>query len=294
MAESEDRGTILVGIAPSGEHQAALEYAADQALRRGCDIRLLVVLAPPVTHALVEPERLVDELAELDETLLDTCRKRLWDWTGDRVSVTTDVARGPVLSTLLEASEGSHLVVLQHHRMARRFHVPTLSVTNGVASRATVPVVAVPDGWHARDTRPGPVLAAVEHLVEGFGVVEAAFALARVARTGVRIVHAWSTVDVDLPEASGPDRVAATIEAQIADGVSGLADAYPDVMVEVVAAHGQPAFVIVNAATEARQVVIGRHDPALPWGSHLGPVTRAVLTHADCPVVVVDPSAQSS
>jgi len=287
MGENPE-GTVLVAVAPTGDHDAALEYAADQALRRGSAIRLVVVLPPPTTYAWVEPVALAEEIGELDAALLETCRKRLAEWTGDRVPVTTDVARGPVVGTLLDASEGAALVVLQHHRMARRLRLPTLSVTNGVASRAGVPVVAVPDAWHARETRSGPVLAAVEHLDRTTGVVEAAFAAARVVQAGLRVVHAWSAVDEELPQHGGPDQVAAALEARIADELAPLTAAHPDVPVEIVAAHGQPAFVLVNAATQARQVVIGRHDPALPWGSHLGPVTRAVLTHAPCPVSVVD------
>ena len=36
-------------------------------------------------------------------------------------------------------------------------------------------------------------------------------------------------------------------------------------------------------------LVVGRHDPVVPLGSHLGPVTRTVLNHAACPVLVIDP-----
>ena len=36
-------------------------------------------------------------------------------------------------------------------------------------------------------------------------------------------------------------------------------------------------------------LVLGRHDPAIPIGSHLGPVARAVLRDAACPVLLADP-----
>jgi len=37
-------------------------------------------------------------------------------------------------------------------------------------------------------------------------------------------------------------------------------------------------------------VVVGRHDPLVPSGSHLGPVARTLLRAARCPVLLVAPS----
>ena len=40
---------------------------------------------------------------------------------------------------------------------------------------------------------------------------------------------------------------------------------------------------------DAELVVVGRHDPRTPLGSHLGPVARAVLAGAGCPVLLANP-----
>ena len=55
------------------------------------------------------------------------------------------------------------------------------------------------------------------------------------------------------------------------------------------AVHGRAPDVLVDESERARLLVVGRHDPVLPLGSHLGPITRTVLDHAACPVLVVDP-----
>ena len=79
------------------------------------------------------------------------------------------------------------------------------------------------------------------------------------------------------------------MRAQILRDFEGVAARFPDVVYQVVAAHGRPADVLVAASESVRMVVVGRHDPVIPMGSHLGPVTRTVLNHAACPVLVVDP-----
>lgn len=66
---------------------------------------------------------------------------------------------------------------------------------------------------------------------------------------------------------------------------------FAQVPYEVVISPGRPADVLVEQSHQVRRLVVGRHEPTLPFGSHLGPVTRGVLNHAVCPVVVVDPVA---
>ena len=46
---------------------------------------------------------------------------------------------------------------------------------------------------------------------------------------------------------------------------------------------------ILGASEAADLLVIGRHDPLVPVGSHIGPVARAVLREAACPVLLANP-----
>jgi nucleotide-binding universal stress UspA family protein len=47
--------------------------------------------------------------------------------------------------------------------------------------------------------------------------------------------------------------------------------------------------VLVECSADAELLVIGRHDPLVPIGSHIGPVARAVLREATCPVLLATP-----
>jgi nucleotide-binding universal stress UspA family protein len=293
---STDRhGRIVVGLAPTGSHDAALEYALAESIRRGSEIHLVLVMHErwPGPDGLVEIKLLGGELVRVDMELLVECEKWLLDRADGDLRVTTEIAHGSVAPSLAAAARRADMVVLQHHRMARPFHVPTLSVTNGVASRCDVPVVAVPDHWHEGEAKAAPVVAAVVDGDASWNVAETAFEEAELGDTGIRLTRAWSYWDdLEAEEAALRSGLAPEWEGYLRERVDrdfeALAAEHPQVPCEIVVEHGQPAYVLVTLSAEARLVVIGRHHPTLPMGSHLGPVTRAVLTRSECPVMVVD------
>jgi nucleotide-binding universal stress UspA family protein len=77
--------------------------------------------------------------------------------------------------------------------------------------------------------------------------------------------------------------------AEIQAALDGLAEDLSDVPVQVAAQRGYAADVLLDASRASDLLVMGRHDPLLPMGSHLGPIVRAVLREARCPVLLVDP-----
>lgn len=290
---------IVVGVDPAREHDAALEFAVAQARRRGRGIHLVVVLHPGHSgpDQVLELKLVGDELLRVDHDLLLRCERRIAEWD-DNLVVTTELAHGTVVSSLVASVADAEMLVLGHHRMSRPHHLPTLSVTHGVAARTSCPVYAVPDDWHELREHPEPVLAAVEDAETGSAVAAAAFAEARLAGASVRVVRAWCYPDIDLDEESvlhgtGGDEGERLVR-ETTDFLSELVSAYRDVPCRVDAPHGQAAYTLTEASRHARLLVIGRHRPSLPWGSHLGPVTRSVLGHAQCPVVVVDTHPEPS
>jgi nucleotide-binding universal stress UspA family protein len=299
MVETDVR-KIVVGVGPSGRHQAALEYAAAEAVRRGCGIHLVLVIHPrwPGPEGMVELKLVGEELVRVDTEMLMECEQWLVDRSDGDIRVTTEVVHGAPAWALVAAARNAGLIVLQHHRMSRDHHLPTMSITNAVASHAAVPVVAVPDAWHEDDAGGLPVVAAVVDAELSRGVAAHALEAARRARGQLRLTRAWSyatDLEVDDPifATSTAEEWEKRLTDRITDGFADLVAGQPAVECRTDVVHGQPTYVLVEASSHARLVVIGRHRPALPVGSHLGPVTRSVLTHARCPVMVVDtrPSA---
>jgi nucleotide-binding universal stress UspA family protein len=290
------KGKIVVGVGPAGRHRAALEYAANEAQRRGCGIHLVLVVHPrwPGPDGMVELKLVGEDLVRVDTEMLSECEQWLSDRSGGTLRVTTEVVHGAPAPALVAAARNAGMIVLQHHRMSRDHHLPTMSITNAVAAHAAVPVVAVPDDWREDDAGGLPVVAAVVDADSSRGVACRALEAACSGGGRLRLTRAWSyATDLEVNDPIFASDTAAEWEKCLTGRItSGFADVVADCPgVECVTqvVHGQSAYVLVELSRQARLVVIGRHRPALPIGSHLGPVTRAVLTHAHCPVMVVDP-----
>ncbi|WP_262056943.1 universal stress protein [Streptomyces sp. STR69] len=72
-----------------------------------------------------------------------------------------------------------------------------------------------------------------------------------------------------------------------ADALSVLSEKYPDVTVHRAHVRGGLCRALVEASTRAQLVVVGSRNRDRLAGALLGPVSRAALRHADCPVAVI-------
>ena len=114
------------------------------------------------------------------------------------------------------------------------------------------------------------VTVGVDVPVRSEGVLRWAVAAARSRGATLHALHAWKLAgiyeDVVVARAQAEewaDRAAADVRAAMTQ--------------------------MVEASGGSDLLVIGRHDPLVPLGSHLGPVARGVLHDARCPVLLVDP-----
>ncbi len=112
------------------------------------------------------------------------------------------------------------------------------------------------------------------------------------AATGatLRAILAWH-----YPAAVGPapvgvapkaisDEVRQNMAAALAEAVARVG---PGVPVDQVIAYGHPVQVLVDASKEADLLVVGRRGHAAITGMLVGSVSIHCVTHAHCPVVVV-------
>jgi nucleotide-binding universal stress UspA family protein len=299
-----ERGDIVVGVTAVQDAGAALQYAAAEALRLDCGVHVVHVLHPvwPSSRDLTDVAIIDGQLVKAGTHIVEACEQRVRDLSQGRVRVITDVVHGSVASSLTGLGEHAPEIVLQHHRMTHPHHIPTLSVTNGVASSAHVPVVGVPDTWHEPGlsgeaaTEPGApatVVVGVENAAVSGAVVATAFARAQLLGADVRMVRAWLYPPYGDIEYTGAlaDAEHEALLAEVRHDFEDVAAQYPEVRHEYVVTAGPAADVLVEESRQARLVVVGRHSPLLPLGSHLGPVTRSVLGHSVCPVMVTQPGA---
>jgi nucleotide-binding universal stress UspA family protein len=283
---------VAVGHDPM---DAALAYAAGEATRAGCELHLVHVV-----HAVaLGPETAVMESVDLDITgklALEGALERARDLVPATVPVTSELVRGGVATSIAHAGEKARLIVLQRRPLSRMMRVVTRSVSSGVAARSRVSVVSVPAGW--TPIRSGD---AVPTVTVGVDAPERSEHLLRVAaraatRRGasLRVLHTWAfpgAYDDIVISRLEDGEWAARATAEIQSTLDRMGDDLGGVTATIDVLHGPPGDALIDAGRTSDLLVVGRHDPLIPFGSHLGPVARAVLREATCPVLLAAPSA---
>jgi nucleotide-binding universal stress UspA family protein len=278
------RDAIVVAVGVDGA-KAALQYAVIEARRTGRPVHLVHVLQLPGVQAYVGGYSAVMESsrAVLDEAL-DTAAQL----AGEDVSVTGHlIDDGWVVDDLVRGSVDDRMLVLQHRAFNPLHRLVTGSIVQGVAGRAHVPVVSVPEGW-----TPGTstvVTAAVQEPVEAPGLLRIAFEEARTRSQELVVLHAWwlaSGFDVAVVDETIRSEWAERSRAELEPALRSLRAEFPDVRTSVEIRHAPPVEAILDAARTSDLVVMGRRHHRLPLASHLGPVVRAAIAHASSPVMV--------
>lgn len=287
--QNSDPVVVGVGHDPI---DAALEFAAGVATRAGCGLRLVHV-AHLVAHG--------SEVTLAAETAVEKAGRQALDAALELahekvpgVPVTAELLVGPVVPTLIEASGSARLIVLQHRKLSAVKRVVTRSISSGVAAQARMPVVCVPSQASSSDAYGGrpTVVVGVDAPERARFVLQAAAGEARSREAALLVLHTWrmtSAYDDRILGRMEDEEMTARATAGVEAALEERGDEVAGLPVQVEVAHGYAADVLIEASRGAELLVIGRHDPLVPVGSHLGPIARAVLREAECPILLVDP-----
>lgn len=283
---------VAVGLDPT---ESAVQFALDEARRAGCGVHLVHVVARahdgPEFVLVTAPDH-----ERVGHQVLGDALERALDAVGDSVPVTSALVHGRVVPAIVSTASDARMVVLQHRHRSGVRRAVTRSVASGVAARARVPVVSVPELWPPRRQQgeAAEVAVGVEEPQRSRELLRVAAQAAGERGSSLRVVHAWHLGAAENSFPMSPtdvDHWAETQTGEIRAVYDELGDAVRGVPVQIVVQHERPAEALVAASREAGLLVLGRHDPVVPVGSHVGPVVRAVLQDAECPVMLVDPRA---
>jgi nucleotide-binding universal stress UspA family protein len=290
MTEQKPNGRpVVVGVGPM-EVDSALEYAAEEAVRAGCGLHLVhaVPLMPAVTGGeLVSPA----DVDQWGQETLDRAVKAAEELVAGAVPVTHELCHGTPVQVLTDVGRTARMVVLEHRHLSRLARVVNRTVAGGVAAHVRVPVVAVPSGW-TRSAGTPIVVAGVDVPERSEEVLAAAVAESRARAASLSIVHSWALpvhFEWIPPEPGERERWTDRSKAEVRAALDRLGDESVAIDAEVVVHPGRAVEAILDASQGAELLVIGRHDPLVPYGSHIGPVARAVLREATCPVLLASP-----
>lgn len=279
---------VAIGLDPM---DAALTYAADEAVRAGCGLHLVHV----VHHLAQGPEMPLVESVDLEHVARRTLRaaeERARVLFPSELPVTTELLWGSLVPSLVKAGARARVIVLQRRPLSRVVRMVTRSVSSGVAAHAEVPVVSVPARWAPTGSSEDEqtVTVGVDVAEGSEEVLRVALDAARRRGARLRVLHAWS-----LPSAYS-DIIMSRTEAaeweeraarEIRSVLARLGDESAGSSIDIDVRSASPSDALVEAGRTSELLVIGRHDPVVPIGSHLGPVARAVLQEATCPVLLV-------
>lgn len=292
-----DKDVVLVGVDGSEAAHHALEWAADEAVRRGWSLHLVCAYTVPVTAGIAGEitSPLVDD-DSVSAVARETCAAaaRAVAARPDAPPVRTSIAYGDAAGVLVDASAAAGLVVVGKRGRGGFTSRLLGGVSTALPAHSACPTVVVPlprtrDGERA-DADRGRVVVGTDGSVAAAHAadVAASFALERgwpivlVCAVPLAVpTLAW------LPTALDPEPVVREVRGELDAAAQTLRGAHPGLEVTTEVVHDSPARALTDASRTAGLVVVGARGHGGFAGMLLGSVSQAVLRHAQCPVLVV-------
>ncbi|PKK14553.1 universal stress protein [Thermomonospora sp. CIF 1] len=276
------KAPVIVGIDGSARSLRALDWAVEEARLLGAPLRLVHASRLLAWDgALTEEARtaLKAERTGWLERAAERARRRR---PGCRVE--TELPAEDPVQALVKAGENASLIVVGARGSGGFEGLLLGSVGLFVASRATCPIMVVPESAPDPEQAPGRIVLGVDKGRSAEHAIGWAFAEADRRGAALIALHAIGT-------GYGSPRQRVGEQMHLAEALAGWTSRYPDLTVERRPVEGKAAAALVAASQDAALVVVGaRRRHGLPGGMALGRVNHAVLHHSRCPVVVVPAS----
>lgn len=296
---AEHGAAVVVGVDWSDAGRAAVEVAADLARAEHRPLRLVHVLEPslyPVRRVVGRATDIELVLRKSAERLLDEAVEVLQVARPD-VSVATRLAHGSAVEVLVEESRTGGLVVLGSRGAGLLADLLVGSTTLHVVSLAACPVVAVPAPADLPVERHG-IVVGVDGSEVSREAVAFAFRTASVLGEDLLAVHSWTEptrmgAGEMLPVVYETELVLHEEQRVTAESLAGWAERYPDVTVRQQVVRDHPVRALVDAAADARLLVVGSRGHGPVRSLLLGSVSHGVLHRATGPVAVVPPAGRA-
>lgn len=294
MRKRNSRFGILVGIDGSAACRTAVRWALESAAMRDLPLTIVHVLpktenhcsawgltsAPKSIRSMSRDDQYLEGLVYSATTIIDGSTA-----AEDYGFVRARLHSSSTTATLVDLSNDADMVVVgnpAHHELLR---MPGPSTGIALARSAHCPVAIVRDG--AR-TRPSalPVVVGIDGSPASESAVATAFDEA--STRGVDLLALYVAADDSTIELAGTTLAPDTSGQEIlAERLAGWAEHFPDVKVRPLVTWGDPARRLLEEAETAQLVVVGSHGRTALADALLGSVSKAVVSDAGIPVIVV-------
>lgn len=286
MSEQFPTGSVVVGTDGSANAEVAVDWAAEEAVRRGVGLHVLYAF-PWVSRARAWEFAPPAEAETQGTALVQAAAERVRATYPD-LSVTTEAGVEDPAVALVAASRQAGAVVVGRRGLGGAEELLLGSVSQKVAAHARCAVVVV----NARPTA-GPDAPVVVGMDPEDGAPEAMeYAFAEARRRGTRLVVVQGAQhDAAFPEfpdagiSAHYERAAGEVARLTAERLAEWRQRFPDVEAELRLMRERPVRALVRAAEEASVVVVGSRGRGGLTSMLLGSVSHGVATRA--PVVVI-------
>jgi nucleotide-binding universal stress UspA family protein len=282
-------GVIIAGTDGSDRSVPAIQWAADEAVRRAHVLRIVHTVpwlygAPTDPGAGVVPDEDIARGRKVLEQAVSLAREHAPD-----VTVESELMVGGAAAVLLERARTGAMVVVGAHGTGLTARLPIGSTALQVITHTPVPAVVVrepePGSWHE-------VTVGVDEGRSEESAVRFAFEEAALRKARLRAIHVWSHPSPDRPGDMQPlvyDAAVVEEEEQrvLDEALAAWREEFPDVEVCCEAVYGRPARILAGASARSDLLVVGTRGRGGFAGLLLGSVSHAMLHSAHCPVVVV-------
>ena len=275
------RKPIAVATNDSPQSQAAVLWAARRAERAGLPLMILHVVDD---RWVADPYPWLGVLEGAGDRLLEKAAKRVRD--AFPITTTTRILHGSVGGSLAKYSGKASMLVVGSGTGHLGGSLADRALQ--VAASSKVPVVVV--GTQELDGRSG-VVVGVDGSKEATQAV--AFAAAEADREDdeLTVVYAINApdrvVDGGMTSTSLTELIAEEERLVLAETVAGLKEDYPSLRVhQVLETERGPVEALVDAAVNARMLVVGSRGRGAIKRLLLGSTAHGVLKHLPCPTAV--------
>jgi nucleotide-binding universal stress UspA family protein len=291
MSSTTKHHGIIVGVDGSPASDAAVNWAAHEAVMRGVPLTLMHV-QDPATRTWSQI-KVLEEVAAWQKAegrgILANASKIAHDITKDasQVSINGELQFSAPGPTLVDRSEDAELIVVGTDGRGALARGLLGSISSGLVRHARCPVAVIHDGEprmpHPTDA---PVLVGVDGSSASELATEIAFGEASRRRVGLIALHAWSPTElIELPGVDWP-AVEAEEERLMSEALAGWQECHPDVTVTKLLVSDRPARALVETSLTAQLVVVGSHGRNALTRTFLGSVSNAVVQSVRVPVIV--------
>ncbi|SIO84370.1 universal stress protein [Nocardiopsis sp. JB363] len=291
---------VVVGVDGSDQSQAALEWAAAEAVRRGVSLHIVHALGMPlIVSAYGGPQRFqpTSEISGQADAVVTSAREKAAELQPSlKVETVTALEEAPL--ALIRQSHPHDLIVVGSRGLGSVAALFVGSVSVRVAAQAPCPVVVVPsENGKPTRTKLGRVVVGVDDSKNARRALGLAMGLAAETEGELVVVNSW---EVPFPY----DPVAMTSagyqpqddvfeqqsEALVAELLADVMDDQREdvnVEVSVVRSRSNPVSALLEASTEADAIVVGSRGRGSVRGLLLGSVSQGILHRSKIPVVVL-------